>query len=64
MKNTGDGKGLDSSQECIGNPKILKEMTKMQLSEHSSPVNGLYYRTSSALTLKHLILDLKPISCK
>ena len=41
MKNTGDGRGLGSSQECIGNPKILKEMTKMQLSEHSSRVNGL-----------------------
>lgn len=64
MESTGDERGLGSSQECMANPKILKEMIKMQLSEHSSPVNGLYYRTSRALTLKHLILDLKPTSCR
>lgn len=41
MKSTGDERGLGSSQEFMANPKILKEMIKMQLSEHSSPVNGL-----------------------
>lgn len=47
------GKEAEVAAKCIREPQNpQRSPMKMQLSEHSSPVNSLYYRTSEAPDLE------------